>query len=187
MTDTDIEWTELQEVWNSPDRASDARVAALHQAVRDQAYRLKVVLAFELLLTLAALAFMIYVWQKAPGPRSAVIIGFSLLHTAVIWAYAMWNRSGHWKPVAETVRDAVRVRRSHYRRRLSAYRFVTWLSAVEGALLVAVLVFAEMTPLPIVFALVWLALAVLWTVWDGGRIHRELDALDRFAQEFETE
>jgi Ca2+/Na+ antiporter len=187
MTETDVEWKQLQQVWNEPDRETDARVAALHRAVSGQALRLRLALVSELLLTLVAVISLVWTWQRVPGTRTAIIIAAALIHTAVIWAYAIWNRSGHWKPVADTLRDAVRVRQSHYRRRLAAYRFVTWLAAVEGALLVLVLAMTNLTPWPIVFALVYLGAAVLWTIWDGKRLRRELDALDRFATEFETE
>ena len=40
-------------------------------------------------------------------------------------------------------------------------------------------------PWPILFSLAFLGGAVLWTIWDGKRLRRELEALDRFAAEFE--
>ncbi len=187
MTETDVEWQQLQQVWNQPDRATDARVAALHRAVSGQARMLRLALAAELVLTIAAVAWLAFVWSRVPSPRTAVIIAAALVHSAVIWGYALWNRRGHWKPVADTLRDAVRVRRAHYRRRLAAYRFVTWLAAIEGALLVLVLVMTDLTPWPILFSLAFLGAAVLWTIWDNARLRRELEALDRFAAEFEEE
>ena len=187
MTETDVEWQQLQQVWNEPDRDTDARVAALHRAVSGQARRLRLVLVSELLLTVIAGWSLVWTWQRVPGTRTGVIIAAALIHTAVIWGYALWNRSGHWNPVADTLRDAVRVRRAHFRRRLAAYRFVTWLAAVEVALLALVLVITDVTPWPILFSIAYLGGAVLWTIWDGERLRRELDALDRFAAEFERE
>ena len=129
MTQTDVELQQLREVWNQPDRESDARVAALHRAVAGQALRLRLTLAAEIALTVVSLVTLYVVWHRVPSTRTAVIIAATLLHTAVIWAYAVWNRRGQWNPVAVTLRDAVQVRRAHYRRRLAAYRFVLWLAA----------------------------------------------------------
>ena len=90
-----------------------------------QARRLRLVLAAELAAHRGCRwSSLVWVWQRVPGTRTGVIIAAALIHTAVIWGYALWNRSGHWKPVADTLRDAVRVRRAHFRRRLAAYRFV---------------------------------------------------------------
>jgi hypothetical protein len=185
MTETDVEWQQLRQVWNEPDPGADARIAALHRAVSGQARVLRLTLAAEIVLTIAAFASLAWVWSRAPGPRTAVIIAATLLHTAVIWGYAVWNRSGHWKPVADTLRDAVRVRRAHYRRRLATYQFVLWLSAIEGMLLAFVLVMTSLNPVPILLTLLFLAGAVGWTVWDGKRLRRELESLDQFAAEFE--
>jgi len=187
MTDTDVEWQKLQQVWNEPDRETDARVAALQRAVSGQAAMLRLTVAAEVLLTVVALVGMILVWRRVPGTRSALIIAGALIHTAIIWAYALRNRRGHWKPVADTLRDAVRVRRAHYRRRLAAYRFVTGLAIIEAVLLVVILVMLRLNPWPILFTLAFLGGAVLWTVIDGNRLRRELGALDRFAVEFERE
>jgi hypothetical protein len=186
MTQTDVELQQLREVWNQPDRESDARVAALHRAVAGQALRLRLTLAGEIALTAVSLVYLYLVWRRVPGTRAALIIAAALIHTAVIWAYAVWNRRGQWNPVAVTLRDAVRVRRSHYRRRLAAYRFVLWLAAIEGSLLILLLLLTDLIRWPIVFVLVFLASTVAWTMIDGSRLRRELGALDEFAQEIEN-
>ena len=185
MTQTDLELQQLREVWNQPDRESDARVAALHRAVAGQAVRLRLTLAAEIALTLISLVTLYVVWQRVPSTRTAVIIAATLLHTAVIWAYAVWNRRGQWNPVAVTLRDAVQVRRAHYRRRLAAYRFVVGLAAIEGALLLLLLFLPYLTRWPIAFTLLFLAGAVGWTLFDSARLRRELGALDEFASEIE--
>lgn len=185
MTQTDVELQHLREVWNAPDRESDVRVAALHRAVASQAVRLRMTLAAEIALTVISLVWIVYVSRKYPGTRTTVIIAAALLHTAVIWAYAVWNRRGQWNPVAATLRDAVKVRRAHYRRRLAAYRFVAWLAAVEGTLLVLLLLLTSLQRAPIVFVLLYLAGAVAWMMFDGNRLARELGALDEFASDIE--
>jgi hypothetical protein len=186
MTGTDIEWQQLQLVWNEPDRDTDARVAALHRAVGGQALRLRLTLAAEIALTVVSLVTLVLVWRRVPGTRTALIIAAALVHTAVIWAYAVWNRRGQWNPVAVTLRDAVRVRRAHYRRRLAAYRFVVWLAAIEGFLLLVLLALPDIKRWTILFTLLFLAGAVGWTVFDTRRLRRELDALDEFAREIEN-
>ncbi len=183
MTETDVEWQQLQQVWNAPDRESDARVAALRHAVSQQTFRLRLALAGEIALTLAVIASLALVWLRVPGPRTAIIIGACLVHTAVIWAFALKNRSGHWNPQADTLRDALAARRGHCRRRLAGLRFVVWLSAVEGALMALVLAMSAAARLPILLAMTFLAGAVLWTIWDGARLRRELAALDAFSAE----
>jgi hypothetical protein len=185
MTQTDVELQQLREVWNQPDPGSEARVAALHRAVAGQAFRLRLTLAGEIALTIVSLVTMFLVWRRVPGIRTNLIIGATLLHTAVIWAYAVWNRRGQWNPVAVTLRDAVRVRRAHYRRRLAAYRFVVWLAAVEAALLGLLLVLTDVYKPPIVFVLLFLAGTVGWTMYDRERLARELSALDEFATEID--
>lgn len=185
MTDTDVEWQQLRQVWSEPDPGTDARIVSLHRAVSGQARMLRLTVAGELALTVVAVVGLAWVWHRVPGPRTAVITAAALVHTAIVWGWALWNRSGHWKPVADTLRDAVRVRRAHYRRRLATYRFVLWLSAIEGALLALVLAMTSVNPVPILLTLLFLAGAVAWTVRDGKRLRRELEALDRFATEFE--
>ena len=186
MTQTDVELQQLREVWNAPDRESDARVAALHRAVAGQALRLRLTLAGEIALTVVSLVTLYVVWQRVPSTRTAVIIAATLIHTAVIWAYAVWNRRGQWNPVAVTLRDAVQVRRAHYRRRLAAYRFVVWLAAIEGTLLILLLLLPDIVRWPILFTLLFLASAVGWTVFDSGRLRRELSTLDEFSREIEN-
>lgn len=186
MTQTDVELQQLRDLWNQPDRDSDARVAALHRAVTGQAIRLRLTLAAEIALTVVSLVTLYLVWRRQPGTRTMLIIAAALVHTAVIWAYAVWNRRGQWNPVAVTLRDAVMVRRAHYRRRLAAYRFVVWLAAVEGLLLLVLLALPDIKRWPILFTLLFLAGAVAWTVFDSGRLHRELGALDEFAREIEN-
>lgn len=186
MTGIDLEWQRLQQVWNEPDSGTDARVAALHRAVAGQAIRLRLTLAAEIALTVVSLVTLYVVWHRVPSTRTAVIIAATLMHTAVIWAYAVWNRRGQWNPVAVTLRDAVQVRRAHYRRRLAAYRFVVWLAAVEGAVLVVLLLLPDLTRWPITFTLLFLACAVGWTMFDSRRLTRELGALDEFAREIEN-
>jgi hypothetical protein len=186
MTQTDVELQQLREVWNEPDRETDGRIAALHRAVAGQALRLRLTLAAEVALTVVSLVTLVLVWRRVPGTRTMLIIAAALLHTAVIWAYAVWNRRGQWNPVAVTVRDAVQVRRAHYRRRLAAYRFVVWLAAIEGVLLLGLLALPDIKPWPILFTLLFLAGAVAWTVFDSRRLRRELNALDEFAREIEN-
>ena len=186
MTQTDVELEQLREVWNQPDCESDARVAALHRAVAGQATRLRLTLAAEVALTVVSLVYLFIVWRRVPGTRAALITAAALIHTAVVWAYAVWNRWGQWNPVAVTLRDAVRVRRSHYRRRLAAYRFVVWLAGIEGTLLVLLLLLTDLIQWPIVLVLGFLAATVAWTMIDGGRLRRELRALDEFAREIEN-
>jgi hypothetical protein len=186
MTQTDVELQQLREVWNAPDRESDARVAALHRAVGGQALRLRLTLAGEIALTAVSLVTLYIVWRRVPGTRTHLIIAAALIHTAVIWAYAVWNRRGQWNPVAVTLRDAVMVRRAHYRRRLAAYRFVVWLAAIEAILLLVLLAWPDINRWPVFFTLLFLAGAVAWTVFDSGRLRRELGALDEFAREIEN-
>src|SRR5262245_53890138 len=160
MTQTDVELQQLRQVWNQPDRESDIRIAALNRAVAGQALRLRLTLAGEIALTVASLVYLYLVWRRVPGTRAALITAAALIHTAVIWGYAVWNRWGHWNPVAITLRDAVRVRRSHYRRRLAAYRFVVWLAAIEGTLLILLLLLTDLIQWPIVLVLGFLAATV---------------------------
>ena len=74
MTQTDVELQQLREVWNQPDRESDARVAALHRAVAGQALRLRLTLAAEIALTVVSLVTLYVVWHRVPSTRTAVII-----------------------------------------------------------------------------------------------------------------
>jgi hypothetical protein len=186
MTDTDVEWQQLRQVWNEPDPGTDARIVSLHRAVSGQARMLRLTVAGEIALTVAAVLSLAYVWVRVPGPRTAAIIAAALVHTAVIWGYAIWNRSGHWKPVADTLRQAVAVRRAHYRRRLAAYQFVLWLAAIEGALLALVLVMTRPNPGPILLTLLFLAGAVAWTIWDR-RLRRELRHSTASPRNFKTD
>lgn len=186
MTQADVEWEVLQEVWNAPDPAADTRVAALRLAVRRQVTRLRLALVGEVALTLAVFVSLALVWRRAPGVRTAVIIAAALVHTAVIWAFAIRNRRGHWHPRADTVRDAVEARQTHCRRRLASHRFVTGLSAIEGALMALVLAVSDTARLPILLSMAFLAGAVLWAAWDGARLRRELTALDAFNRELDS-
>jgi hypothetical protein len=186
MTQTDVELQQLREVWNEPDPGSNARVATLHRAVAGQALRLRLTLAGEIVLTVASLVTLFIVWRRVPGTRTAIIIAATLIHTAGIGAPGVCHRRGQWNPVAVTLRDAVMVRRAHYRRRLAAYRFVVWLAAIESILLLVLLALPDITRWPILFTLLFLAVAVAWTVFDSGRLRRELGALDEFAREIEN-
>jgi hypothetical protein len=176
----DREWDGLAAVWRDTevDRAGEIRAL-----VRRQSRRMRYLLALEVVVTIVVLGLVASIAIRRPGPVTFWWALASVLHTAVVWAFAWWNRRGVWRPMAETTSAYLRLALDRTLRQRRAAWFAIGLVAIEGAVMFA---WVELEPARGVWpwisaATVFLgaiAVSVVLLLVSGRRLAR-LRALDR--------
>lgn len=130
----DAELKDWMADWQAdPAPASEVR-DAIRRRVRRQSLGMAWIVAGELALAAALLAFVIHFAIRHPTPIDvATMSGLALL---ILWitAYGLWNRRGTWRPAAETTTAFLALSETRCRRRLRALTAGWWLLAAEVAL-----------------------------------------------------
>ena len=133
---------------------------SLRQIVERASRRMRRVVVLEVLVTVVMLGLTVVAvtWEI----RDRVWLLLALLHSAVVWAFALWNRRGTWVPLGVSTRDYLALAIVRCRRGIRSARFAAILVAVE---LAAVAVFLVRAGRP--RGVVTLALIVVAT-WLGA-------------------
>ncbi|MFN0178210.1 MAG: hypothetical protein ACKVZ0_05385 [Gemmatimonadales bacterium] len=127
----DAGWTELARTWIGGDDAGTSAEAAIRRSVDRQSIQMRLVVVGEVLITAATLAV---VWWVLATEREVVRLGWVLgavLHTAVIWAFVMWNRRGIWGPLSQSTAEYLRLAKERLRRQRQCGDFALGLIGVE--------------------------------------------------------
>ncbi|MFY9822972.1 MAG: hypothetical protein WAM82_16440 [Thermoanaerobaculia bacterium] len=122
--------------WQAEAGPSPEALAAIRRRVRCQSRGMALLLAGELLLAAAALAFLVRFAIQHPDPVDvATMAGLCLL---TLWATAcsLWLRRGLWKPEAETIAAFLDLSVDRSRRRLRSLRAAWWLLGGETVLFI---------------------------------------------------
>lgn len=125
MTEFDsraADWDLLVADWQrSPaPRVGDDYLARL---VLKQRRRMTLAVVADVLVSVLALAAAIAVTSTFPGPASTLLNLDVALMLVSTWTFALWNRRGLWRPLAETTERYVELALLRCRRRLAALRF----------------------------------------------------------------
>lgn len=116
------------------DHAIDA--AAILRQVKRRSLGLKLLTAAELLLAAGAVVGLTLFALRHPDPMDVAVMASFCLLTLAALAFALWNRRGLWKPLAETTAAYLALARNRARRRQEALRVSWGLLAAETVLFI---------------------------------------------------
>lgn len=129
IADADDDWQDLSDEWQAVPAAVD--VAQLRRRVRAQSRRMRWTLAGEVLLTLAAMAYLGAAARVADSWDSWVIIGGLTIFTVVIWVFTLRNRRGVWRATSDSLEACQALEIARRQRRLAEATFTRRLSLVS--------------------------------------------------------
>jgi hypothetical protein len=174
----DREWEDLGLVWRTV--ADTGAERWVRELVTRQTRAYRVMFAAEVLITVVVLAAV--AWTVAVE-RTVAAFGLGIAavaHSAIIWAFSLWNRAGVWRPLGESTRDYLAVARERCWRERRGSAFVIGLLLVEGALVMAWLLSAESVVAPVRRSGWWIPPgavfvgAFVWAVWVRRRAEAKL-------------
>ena len=182
-TTSDREWNDLSLAWQRTNDPGTERLMRASVICRSRLMR--VVLGTEVLMTVAVLSWVAYVVAQRPTAIMIIWGIAALLHSALVWAFALWNRRGIWAPLGESTRDYLALAFERASRDRLAARFVIGLVTVE---VVAVATFLVLSHRPVSGGS-WLVPAAVvlsalgWAIRRLLRTDRELAGLRSVARE----
>jgi len=178
------EWTELIEQWNAVDEPT-IHFDVLRGRIEAERRRMIRDVAVDTVVSVLFVAVAGYAVLRFPGAWTRLFAVDVAAILVAVWAFAVWNRRGTWRPLGETTESFLRLARLRCRRQIQAVRFG---AAVMVAQLVAVAAWRIWGPRHAPFAptemlaLLPVIVVVIFTVWLGlsrRRAARELGELDR--------
>ena len=117
------EWGPLADAWSAGPAAPPP--AALRSHVRRQDLHLRLAVAFEVALSVAAMLLLGAALLTSRSWTERLVPLALAAFSARIWAFAIANRRGTWRAAADTVEAFRRLSRLRHQRQLEAARF-TW-------------------------------------------------------------
>jgi hypothetical protein len=177
----EIPWGELARTWQSGPAVIDH--SAIRRVADRQTMQMRISVVGEVALSLAAVVLIWWIGVE----RGAAALGWAIaagLHTAVVWAFSIWNRIGIWRPLGRATVDYLRLTQERCRRQRRSATFALWLVGVEVLALMAWLgvLAAEGRAARLsgrwVPAAVVMATAAGWAVWYRARTARRLARLE---------
>jgi len=178
-------WSALTDVWQRQTAwaAPEFPGGILGRKVRAHRRLMRWVLAVEVLITVASLAASVALLRWHGGITGTAAAVYTWVLLAVVWSFAVSNRRGTWRPVAETTRAYLDLSALRCRRQLRTVWLVIVLAAVQFGcvtLWLAARVLQTPSLLTPSRALVgWIvgglmtAIYVGWAVWFRRRTLRE--------------
>lgn len=108
------EWSELGAAWRADTTAAPSRdaFARLRRRVRTRTLWRAATIASEIVLTVAVVGWA-FGQHPVDGGRALVLRVATLLFTAMVWAFGLWNRRNGWRVLGESSANYVRL--SHIR------------------------------------------------------------------------
>lgn len=167
----------------------------LRQRVKRQTWRLRLIVASEILLTVIVLGLTA---ATLPAMRTSSALRVSavvLLYTAGVWVFVLWNRRGIWNSYGESMADCVALLRTRAQRRVRSAWFSMLVIAAASLLVSGQIVMSwRADRIGSWEQWVWAAfgaysiILVAWSYWYLRRAHtelRELAAIGRDLKIFE--
>jgi len=178
------EWTELIEQWNAVDEPT-IHFDVLRGRIEAERRRMIRDVAVDTVVSVLFVAVAGYAVLRFPGAWTRLFAVDVAAILVAVWAFAVWNRRGTWRPLGETTESFLRLARLRCRRKIQAVRFG---AAVMIAQLVAVAAWRIWGPQHAPFAptemlaVLPVIVVVTFTAWlalSRRRAARELDELDQ--------
>ena len=187
-------WQAVGVTWRTDEHRVLPLSDRIAQRVHRQSRRLRMILAGEIVLTIAMLIMSFTIVARGNGAGTLRVGAVVLLYTAAVWAFALWNRRGVWRPYAETTAEFVQLLRVRAERRIRSARFT---QVVMG--LTVILFGREVaTTWRAGFAStlergVWMLFGlysvgiVAWSIWYERKARREVRELAAFQRQLGAE
>ncbi len=174
-------WEQVGLVWRGQGR--EATLAEqLAARVQRQSRRMRLVLAGEVIITLAVMGFVFGVMRGVGTPVSFRIAAATLLYTAGVWAFALWNRRGTWQPYGATTADFLALLRLRAERRIRSAWFCLTVVAAAAAFTVSDIAAAwgegRVPPWEWSVWLAYCAAMIVWSLWYRWRAKAEIRGID---------
>jgi uncharacterized membrane protein len=186
-------WQTVGVTWRTDEHRALPLRERVAQRVHRQSRRLRIILACEIAFTIVMLviAFTIVARNAELTLRLSAIV---LLYTAGVWAFALWNRRGVWRPFGETTAEFVQLLRVRAERRIRSARFTqvvmglalllfgrdvatAWSAGFASTLQRGLLMFFGLYSIGI----------VAWSIWYERKARRELRELADFQRQLGAE
>ncbi len=129
----ELAWQELGRTWRVGPGIDPAGIRRLTDR---QTRLMQLMVLAEILVTVVTIGV---VWWVLRAERGVVVLGWAVaagLHTAVVWAFALWNRRGIWRPLGESTAAYLRLAQERLRRQRRSAEFALGLVAIEAGALV---------------------------------------------------
>jgi hypothetical protein len=122
--------TEL-EVWRQDWQSESAVFTGLRQKVKRQSRWMRIVLAADILITIAIGGGVIWSAFRSPGADMFVLAGATWIFLVTAWSFAIRNNRGHWSPSASDTLSFLDISIRRCQRRLAAVPFAAALFLSE--------------------------------------------------------
>lgn len=170
------EWTALAAAWQSAPVAHGLSLETLMRRERRRRVLMTLVVVSEALISLAGLAFAYLAARRMPASGGSILVGGVVVYIAVLTAFAVWNRRGTWRPLAETTEAFIAISILRCRRGLRTVRFVIGIVLLQ---LLAMLVWTILEPfreagMALIISLGIGAGFLLWAIWYRRLMLRQL-------------
>jgi hypothetical protein len=178
------EWTDLIERWNAEDE-STIHFDALRARIEGERRRMVLSVAVDILVSVLFAVVAGCAMLRFPGAWTRLFAIDVAAMLVAVWAFALWNRRGTWRPLGETTESFLRLARLRCRRKIQATQFG---AEVLIAQLVAVAAWRVWGPQHAPFArtetlaVLPVIVVVIFTAWlalSRRRAAQELAELDR--------
>jgi hypothetical protein len=191
-TESRDDWETWVADWHGgrPHRFADD--AALRRSV--QAYRRRMIwlTVAEALFSVGVIALALYLLARRPGTASVLWTVESGLLLSAAWTFALRNRRGTWRPLAESTEAFLELSRLRCVRRLATVHFVIAVLLAQLVALVAWVLWLgrtrperltspDLLPAWSAAALVFVTYS-MWATWYRRRTRRELARIDRLRE-----
>ena len=170
------EWTSLAAAWQSAPVAHGLSLETLMRRERRRRVLMTLVVVSEALISLAGLAIAYLAARRMPASGGSILVGGVVVYIAVLTAFAVWNRRGTWRPLAETTEAFIAISILRCRRGLRTARFVIGIVLLQ---LLAMLVWTILEPfreagMALIISLGIGAGFLLWAIWYRRLMLRQL-------------
>jgi hypothetical protein len=186
--EADRQWEEWSRAWAAEPAAGAGGLDALRSRAGRQRRRQALVMASEVALMVALVAFSVGVVAAEPRPWHAIWLATLWGFAAVAMGFAWWNRRSTWRASGDSVEAYVRLARLRTERHLRSLRFAELLFAAEALVVVAQLLwFDRLVPWAILLLAVAGAGLLVWCRVARRRSLAELRRIAAFERELGEE
>lgn len=187
-------WQAVGATWRTDEHRALDVSERLAQRVHRQSRRLRTIVAIEIALTLVTLVLSFTIVARYNAAGTLRVGGMVLLYTAAVWAFALWNRRGVWRPYGETTADFVHLLRVRAERRIRSARFTQIVIGLAVILVGREVAAAWRAGSGNAWERgAWIAFAayavgmVTWSIWYERKARREVRELNDFQRQLGAE
>ena len=183
------DWDALSVQWRAQLADAPLAIDGFRRSVHRRHRELLTLVSGEVALTVVVLGAVLRLLRGGFNRTSIMTATLVLLVTVIVWAFAIWNRRGIWRPLSETPTEYLRLSR---RRVAAGRRTVIFVRASASVSAVAYGTWfvsrVSRHSIDSDEQVVWLigaayvSLLVAWSFWYARRLTRELERIESIEQ-----